>query len=49
MNHDEFRRGLEHMGIALNEADFNTVLDLVDKDRGAHPLPPAPWPCPAVI
>eukprot|EP01048_Picozoa_sp_COSAG05_P012403 COSAG05_NODE_1237_length_5434_cov_7.991565_1_plen_137_part_10 len=33
VNHDEFRKGLEHMGIVLNEKDFNTVLDLVDKDR----------------
>lgn len=33
VNHAEFRRGLNHMGINLKDDEFNMVLDMVDKDR----------------
>lgn len=33
VDYAEFRRGLTHLGIALSDADFQTLLDVVDNDK----------------
>jgi Ca2+-binding EF-hand superfamily protein len=33
VDYDELRKGLEHIGITLNDVDFQTLLDVVDNDK----------------
>merc|ERR1712100_493647 len=33
VDYQEFRKGLEHIGIILTDVDFQTLLDVVDNDK----------------
>ena len=33
VDYTEFRRGLAHLGIAMSDADFEALIDVVDNDR----------------
>ena len=33
VDYDEFRKGLAHIGITLNDADFQNLIEVVDNDK----------------